>query len=157
MDPSLLNSHNRDVLLNLYNDLIYRDIIVRQGLRNPKTIRELGVFFASNTGKEFSYNKLANTFDLGSSNTLTSYISYFEDAYLFFTVPRFSYSMKQQAKNPKKIYGIDAGLITMLSMSFSKIAFSKLAFQQLSADQAIRTRQPKGSSLCPYWMAVISS
>ncbi len=118
--PEFLNTKNRDVLLNLYNDLIYRDIVVRHGLRNPKIVKELGVFLATNTGKEFSYNNLAKTFELGSSNTVASYISYFEDAYLFFTVPRFSFSLKQQAKNPKKIYGIDTGLMTNLSMSFSK-------------------------------------
>lgn len=75
---------------------------------------------ATNIGKEFSFNNLSKAFELGSSNTVASYISYFEDAYLFFTVPRFSYSLKQQAKNPKKIYGIDTGLIALLSMSFSK-------------------------------------
>lgn len=118
--PEFLNTKNRDVLLNLYNDLIYRDIVVRHGLRNPKIVKELGVFLATNTGKEFSYNNLTKIFELGSSNTVASYISYFEDAYLFFTVPRFSYSLKQQEKNPKKIYGIDTGLIANLSMSFSK-------------------------------------
>ncbi len=100
--------------------MIYRDIVVRHSLRSPKVVRELGVYLATNIGKEFSFNNLSKTFELGSSNTVASYISYFEDAYLFFTVPRFSYSLKQQAKNPKKIYGIDTGLITLLSMSFSK-------------------------------------
>ena len=118
--PEFLNTKNRDVLLNLFNDLIYRDIVVRHRLRNPKTVKELGVFLATNAGKEFSFNNLAKTFELGSSNTVASYISYFEDAYLFFTVPRFSYSLKQQAKNPKKIYGIDTGLVANLSMSFSR-------------------------------------
>lgn len=118
--PEFLNSKNRDVIYNLYNDLIYRDIVVRHGLRNPKIVKDLGVFLATNAGKEFSYNNLALTFELGSSNTVAAYISYFEDAYLFFTIPRFSYSLKKQAKNPKKIYGIDTGLITNLSMSFSK-------------------------------------
>jgi predicted AAA+ superfamily ATPase len=118
--PEFLNTKNKDVLLNLYNDLIYRDIVVRHGLRNPKVVRELGVYLATNIGKEFSYNNLAKAFELGSSNTASSYISFFEDAYLFFTVPRFSYSLKQQAKNPKKIYGIDTGLLAILSMSFSK-------------------------------------
>lgn len=118
--PEFLNTKNKDVLLNLYNDLIYRDIVVRHSLRNPKVVRELGVYLASNIGKEFSYNNLSKAFDLGSSNTVASYISYFEDAYLFFTVPRFSYSLKQQVKNPKKIYGIDTGLVALLSMSFSK-------------------------------------
>ncbi len=118
--PEFLNTKNKDVLLNLYNDLIYRDIVVRHSLRNPKLVRELGVYLATNIGKEFSYNNLAKAFELGSSNTASSYISFFEDAYLFFTVPRFSYSLKQQAKNPKKIYGIDTGLLAILSMSFSK-------------------------------------
>lgn len=118
--PEYLTSRKRDVLLNLYNDLIYRDIVVRHGLRNPKALQELGVYLASNVGKEFSFNKLVKNFDLGSVNSVKSYISYFEDAFLFFTVPRFSYSVKQQALNPKKVYGIDTGLITSLSMSFSK-------------------------------------
>ncbi len=118
--PEYLNSNNRNVLIQLFNDLIYRDIIVRHGLRNAKVVRELGVYLATNIGKEFSFNNLAKTFELGSVNTVLSYISFFEDAYLFFTVPRFSYSLKQQAKNPKKIYGIDSGLISNLSLSFSK-------------------------------------
>ena len=118
--PEFLKTKNRDVLWNLYDDLIYRDIVVRHGLRNPKVVKELGLFLATNSGKEFSFNNLAKTFELGSSNTVASYVSYFEDAYLFFTVPRFSFSLKQQAKNPKKIYCIDTGLMANLSMSFSK-------------------------------------
>ncbi len=50
--PEFLNTKNKDVLLNLYNDLIYRDIVVRHSLRNPKVVRELGVYLASNIGKE---------------------------------------------------------------------------------------------------------
>jgi len=118
--PEYLNTNDKDVLVHLYNDLIYRDIVVRHGLRNPSVVLNLGVYLATNIGKEFSYNNLSKVFDLGSSNTVASYISYFEEAYLFFTIPRFSYSLKQQLKNPKKIYGIDTGLITRLSMSFSK-------------------------------------
>lgn len=118
--PEYLNSNNRNVLIQLFNDLIYRDIIVRHGLRNAKVVRDLGIYLATNIGKEFSFNNLAKTFELGSVNTVLSYISFFEDAYLFFTVPRFSYSLKQQAKNQKKIYGIDSGLISNLSLSFSK-------------------------------------
>ncbi|MBL7137145.1 MAG: ATP-binding protein [Bacteroidales bacterium] len=117
--PEYLTSTNENVLISLYNDLIYRDIIVRHGLRNAKVVRELGVYLATNIGKEFSYNKLAGIFELGSVNTALSYLSYFEDAYLFFAIPRFSWSGKQQARNPKKIYGIDTGLMRILSLSFS--------------------------------------
>ncbi len=118
--PEYVTTTKLDVLIHLYNDIIFRDIVVRHGLRNSRVIRDIGVYFASNIGKEFSYNKLAVNFELGSVNTIQSYVSYFEDAYLFFTVPRFSFSLKQQAKNQKKVYGVDTGLITNLSLSFSK-------------------------------------
>jgi predicted AAA+ superfamily ATPase len=118
--PEYLSSGNQEILTQLFNDLVYRDIVVRHSIRNPKVVKELGIYLATNIGKEFSFNKLARTFELGSVNTILSYISYFEDAYLFFTVPRFSYSLKQQAINQKKIYGIDTGLIGKLSLSFSK-------------------------------------
>ena len=80
-----ISSHNQSILTQLFNDLIYRDIIVRHGIRNAKVVKELGVYLASNIGKEFSYNKLAKVFSLGSVNTVLSYISFFEDAY-FFTI-----------------------------------------------------------------------
>ena len=38
---------------------------------------------------------------------------------MFFTVPRFSYSLRQQSKNRKKVYGIDTALVANLSISFS--------------------------------------
>jgi predicted AAA+ superfamily ATPase len=117
--PEYLSSQKPDILTQLFNDLIYRDIVVRHSIRNAKAIMDLGIYLASNIGKEFSYNKLTNIFELGSVNTVRSYISYFQDAYLFFTVPRFSYSLKQQSKNQKKIYGIDTGLMSNLSLSFS--------------------------------------
>ena len=47
------------------------------------------------------------------------YLSYFNDAYLFFFVSKFSYSHKVQAVNPKKVYCIDNGFINANSVSFS--------------------------------------
>ena len=47
------------------------------------------------------------------------YLSYFSNAYLFFFIPRFSYSSKVQLVNPKKIYCIDNGFIKTNSVSFS--------------------------------------
>jgi len=89
-------------------------------------VKELAVYLASNIGKEFSYNNLSKNFDVGSINTILSYISFFEDAYLFFPISKFSYSLKKQAKNPKKIYGIDTALMGKLSMSFTEDRGRKL-------------------------------
>jgi predicted AAA+ superfamily ATPase len=47
-------------------------------------------------------------------------ISLFEDTYLMFSIPRFSYSYRQQQVNPKKVYSIDTGFSVINSPSFSK-------------------------------------
>jgi len=56
---------------------------------------------------------------LGSTNSVIAFISYFEDSYLLFTVPKFAYSLKKQLVNPKKVYSIDNGLSNVNSVSFS--------------------------------------
>lgn len=58
-------------------------------------------------------------FGFGSVNTPISYISYMEDSYLFFSIPKFDYSLKKQTIGKKKIYTIDNGLLISNSTSFS--------------------------------------
>jgi hypothetical protein len=84
-----------------------------------KTLREMAVFLLSNVGKEFSYNSLAKTFSLGSANTAIDWVSYFEDSYLLFSLPKFDYSIKKQVVNARKIYSIDNGLTSVNSASFT--------------------------------------
>lgn len=117
--PEYLQFGRREILQELFNDIIMRDIVVRHKLRSPKSIKELALFLLSNVGVEFSYNGLAKTFNLGSTNSAISFVSYLEDSYLLFTVPKFSYSLKKQSVNPKKIYAIDNGLADANSVSFS--------------------------------------
>ena len=96
-----------------------RDIVVRHKLRSPKAIKEMALFLISNIGVEFSYNNLAKTFSLGSTNSAIAFVSFLEDSYLLFTVSKFDYSLKKQAVNPKKVYLIDNGLADVNSVSFS--------------------------------------
>ncbi|HZX34031.1 MAG TPA: ATP-binding protein, partial [archaeon] len=117
--PEYLKYGKNEILQELFNDIIARDIIVRKKLREEKTIREMAVYLASNTGKEFSYNSLAKLFRLGSVNSAVSFVSYFEESYMLFTVPRFDYSLKKQLVNPKKIYSVDNGFSRANSASFS--------------------------------------
>jgi len=117
--PEFLKNQKEEILRELFYDIVIRDIVVRHKIRNLKTLKELGIYLLTNVGKEFSYNNLKKTFNLGSINTVISFISFFEDSYLLFTVPKFSYSFKQQLVNPKKIYSIDNGLSNANSVSFS--------------------------------------
>lgn len=117
--PEYLKYARSDILQELFNDIIMRDIVVRHKLRSPKILRELAIFLLTNVGKEFSYSSLAKTFGMGSTNTAVDFVSYLEDSYMLFAVPKFDYSPKKQSVNPKKIYSIDNGLSSANSISFS--------------------------------------
>ena len=116
--PEYVISGNQDILQQLFTDIITRDIIVRYGLRNASIVRDLALSLLSNVGSEFSYSNLAKTFNL-APNTVIDYISYYQDSYLVFTVPKFSYSVRKMAINPKKVYAIDPGLIKANTLAFS--------------------------------------
>ena len=117
--PEYLQKENPEVLQELLNDILARDIVVRHGLKNAKIVKEMLIFLISNVGKEFSYNKIKNIFELGSTNSVISFVSYFEDGYLLFPLQKFDYSYKKQLINPKKIYAIDNGLANINAVNFS--------------------------------------
>ena len=118
--PEYLKNKRTEILNELLNNILARDITVRYKLRNSRLLKEISVYMLTNIGKEFSYNSLKKIFGLGSTNSAISFISHFEDSYLLFTVPKFSHSLKSQIKNPKKIYAIDNCLAAANSASFSK-------------------------------------
>ena len=117
--PQYLKYRKPAILQELLLDILYRDIVSRHNIRDAKSLQELAIYLLSNTGKEFSYNNLMKMFSFGSVNTPISYISYMEDSYLFFSIPKFDYSLKKQTIGKKKIYAIDNGLLISNSTSFS--------------------------------------
>ncbi len=117
--PEYVKHGKPDILRELLNDILQRDIVARYKIRNAKALQEMALYLLTNTGKEFSYNNLKKTFNLGSTNTAISFVSYFEDSYLLFTIPKFDYSLKKQLVNEKKVYSIDNGLSGANSASFS--------------------------------------
>jgi predicted AAA+ superfamily ATPase len=117
--PEFLKTGLPEVLMQAFNDIIVRDISVRHNLKNSRTLQQLAVWLVSNAGKPVTGNSLKKIFDIGSSSSMMDYLSYFIDAWLFFFVPRFSYSHKIQLVNPKKVYCIDNGFIHVNSVSFN--------------------------------------
>ena len=118
--PEFLESRNREVLQNLLKDIVLRDIAIRHSIKNTRVLMDITLFLISNIGKEYSFNNLKKTFDVGSANTVSNYLSWLEDAYLLFFLPRFSWSAKNTAVNPRKVYAIDNGLVNANSLSFSE-------------------------------------
>jgi len=118
--PEFLRDQNPEILQMLLKDILYRDIAVRYGIKNTHVLMDIALYLISNIGKEVSFNGIRNTFNVGSPTTVSDYLSWMEDAYLLFFLPRFSWSSKSVSKNPKKVYCIDNGFAKSNSLSFTK-------------------------------------
>lgn len=117
--PEYLQLRDPKILQNLLMDSLIRDIAIRHKIRNVKQLQELTLFLITNVTKEFSYNQLRTLFNFGSTSSVTQFLSFLEESYLLFTLPKFDYSLKKQMVNPKKVYAVDNGLIVQNSRTFS--------------------------------------
>ena len=118
--PEYLENKQKHYLHTLYENILYKDIIVRHKLPQPKPIKELVYYLASNNAKEFSYNALRKLIGLASSNTVADYCHYLENSFLIFIVNRFSYSLKKQMHFSKKVYFIDQALAESVGFRISQ-------------------------------------
>jgi len=123
--PALVNQDvdKGKVLQNYYDSMIFKDVVERYKIEDVNKLKVIANFLFESTSKEISYNKIANKLvSLGfkiSKNTIIEYLSYFEDAYLFFQNLKYEYSVSKQLGSIKKIYCIDNGLLNSVSFKFS--------------------------------------
>jgi predicted AAA+ superfamily ATPase len=118
--PEIIKIKDPTLLEQYFKDIIYRDILPRYSIKKIKEIRELCLFLASNLGSIHSYNKLQNLIGVKSINTVKIYLEILEEAFLFFRINLFDYSIKRQIYNPSKIYIIDTALGNSISFKFSE-------------------------------------
>src|SRR3989338_3126004 len=118
--PEYLKDNRIEILQEYFSDIIQRDIVERYSIGNVKQLKELARYLITNIGNLITYNTLKKLIEARSVNTIIKYFSYLENAYLLFSVPYFSYSLKKQKVNPFKVYSIDIGLRNAISFKFSK-------------------------------------
>ncbi len=132
--PEYVKSPEAEILNQLFDDILVRDIAVRYGIRDVKTLQRLALYLVSNTGKLISGNRLKTLFEIGATSTVLEWLSHLEYAWLFHFVSRFNYSLRKQLINPRKVYAADTGLITINSASFTNDSgwkFENLIFLHL--------------------------
>ena len=93
---------------------IYRDLIERYKIRNIKIIKLMFNYLVKS--KEFSthkfYNFLKSINIKVSKNSLYNYLEFFNDAFIFFPLRKFSFSLKKIEQSLPKIYIIDNAFIS---------------------------------------------
>lgn len=109
--PQYIRYENDNYLFSLYNDIIYKDVIVRNKISNERQLKEMMYYLASNAAHRFTYNSVAKAVGMKSPDTIKSYIGFLEDTYLIRQLAKFDYSVGAQMRSPKKIYFIDNAFI----------------------------------------------
>lgn len=118
--PLVVKENDLEIINGYFQDILYRDIISRFKLSQINEIKQIGLYFASNIGKIFSYATLQKISGVKSTSSIKDYLAYYEQSYLFFYLKKFDYSVKKQIMNPKKVYTIDTAISNRLGFRFSE-------------------------------------
>lgn len=98
----------------VYKTLILRDITLKHRIRNATTLNNLSNFMMDNVGNVTSSraltNKLGASHDMHSNKTITSYVDYLCEAFLFYKVARYDMKGKKYLSTSSKYYLADHAL-----------------------------------------------
>ena len=94
---------------NLFNDILARDVVSRHGAQRG-LVTSIAQYLISNVGNEYSLRRISNALEI-AVETVSKYLDFLHEAELFQSLSVFSYKLKQQFKQNKKIYCVDTGLI----------------------------------------------
>lgn len=113
-----LREEKEEILRRYFDDIIGRDVAERHKIRRTGKLRVLAKYYLTNFSSPISYRRIAKFIGL-SLDSIERFSTHMADACMIFFVPKFSYSLKEQEVNPRKIYGIDSGLINTVSFRFT--------------------------------------
>ncbi len=117
--PFLVNLNLTDEIVfeylkNIYNTIVYRDVVTRHNLRNTHFLEQLIRFLADNTGSLFSSKSISDFLKsqkvMIPHNQVQSYNGYLSDAFLLNRVLRYDIQGKRIFETGEKYYFEDIGI-----------------------------------------------
>lgn len=120
--PDVLNNagEEKDILKQLVNSYLYRDILAYSNIRKPEVLEKLVQALALQLGSEVNYNELSQIVGV-DKNTVANYIDILEKGYVIFRLDSFSRNLRNEIKKNKKIYFYDNGVRNMVLGSFNSL------------------------------------
>jgi len=118
--PDFIKYKDEEFLKRTYEDVVYKDIITRFGIKEVASFRRVSSFVFSNFTKKIGYKKIAENLEIKSPISVRDYIGFLQESYLIFELFKYDYSLKKQFVSDKKAYVIDNGMRSVVSFSFSE-------------------------------------
>ena len=132
--PEYVLSNDVSYLDNLIDDILYKDIVARHGLRDVSGIKDLFRLLMERAGKQISLNRIARTLGL-SPDSVRRYVDYFRQTFLIYTIERCG-KLNERLRAPKKLYAADVGLRNHITGYRDKGAvFENLVYLQIKQHQ----------------------
>jgi uncharacterized protein len=75
--PLVVKENDLEIAHQLFQDILYRDIVTRFKLSNVEEIKQIGLFMASNVAKLFSYATLQQISGAKSLSSIKDYLHYY--------------------------------------------------------------------------------
>ena len=111
--PAYVESGNRQILVELFNDIIYRDIVVRYNLSNTASIRQLAGYLLGHIGTRMAPSRLKDAIHVQSAKTVLEYFDHLTECCLIRRIEQYSESPKARMLAPKKVYACDTALASL--------------------------------------------
>lgn len=119
--PDVINhiGEEKQVLIELANSYLFKDILKIDSIRKPEHIEKLVRALAFQVGSEVNFNELAKTIGNIDAKTVEKYINLLQKTYIIFQLPAFSRNLRNEIKKGKKYYFYDNGIRNALINNFS--------------------------------------
>jgi len=120
--PEVINNqgNEKEILKNLVNSYLYRDILAFSDIRKPEVLEKLLQALALQMGSEVNYNELSQTVGINKI-TVQKYIEILEKGYIVFRLNSFSRNLRNEIKQTRKIYFYDNGIRNMIIGNFNPL------------------------------------
>ena len=132
-----VSESNRDEFLGqLFDDIVVREIGLTNGIRDLRAFKRLSLYLLRHVGEMITANQLKNTLGIKTTTTAVDYLNFLEAGFLMYYVPKFSYSLRKQLVNPRKVYVADTGFVSAATFNISEKVdqlLENLVFQYLQS------------------------
>ena len=142
----------RDILTQLTNSYLYKDILEWERIKRPDKLIRLLQALAFQTGSEVSYNELAQLLQIDRA-TVERYLTLLEQTQVIFRLPSLSRNLRNELKASRKIYFYDTGIRNALISNFTNMELRQDAgqlWENYMISELIKKRAYDGIS-CNYY------
>ncbi|BCU69829.1 ATP-binding protein [Stygiolobus caldivivus] len=108
--PLVVNSNIKEsIILQLYDDIISKDVIEDCGIVKADKLRALALFYVSNIGNRISFRRVSRSLQI-PLRTVERFTSCIENSMLIHFVKPLSPSLSEMVRGERKVYSVDTGL-----------------------------------------------